>query len=75
MSENLTAETGAVTMRRLQEIGRAFARRDVAATVDAFADDGEFRNAKGPDVWGRTCKGKAEIRAFGPSPSGTARPP
>ena len=64
MSQNMTEETGPVTTHRLQEIGRGFARRDVDAIVDAFADDGEFRNAKGPDVWGRTYKGKAEIRAF-----------
>ena len=39
-----------VTIERVREIGDAFARRDVDAIVDCFAEDGEFRNAKGPDV-------------------------
>jgi ketosteroid isomerase-like protein len=56
--------TGTVTLERLREIGAAFARHDVEGIVGAFAEDGEFRNAKGPDVWGRTYRGKAEIRAF-----------
>lgn len=53
-----------VTLERVREIGAAFARRDVDAIVGCFADDGEFRNAKGPAIWGRSYKGKAEIRAF-----------
>ena len=53
-----------VTVERLREIGRAFARHDVEAIVGAFAEDGEFRNAKGPDIWGKSYKGKAAIRQF-----------
>lgn len=53
-----------VTVERLQEIGRAFARHDVDAIVGAFTEDGEFRNAKGPDVWGKSYKGHAEIRGY-----------
>jgi ketosteroid isomerase-like protein len=53
-----------VTLERVREIGAAFARRDVDAIVGFFAEDGEFRNAKGPSIWGRAYKGKAEIRAF-----------
>ncbi len=53
-----------VTVELLQEIGRAFARHDVEAIVGAFADDGEFRNAKGPDVWGQSYKGHAAIRGY-----------
>jgi ketosteroid isomerase-like protein len=53
-----------VTLERVREIGAAFARRDVDAIVGFFAEDGEFRNAKGPNIWGRAYKGKAEIRAF-----------
>jgi ketosteroid isomerase-like protein len=56
--------TATVTLERLRAIGDAFARHDVEGIVNAFAEDGEFRNAKGPDVWGRTYRGKAEIRAF-----------
>lgn len=64
MSQTLSVERETVTLERVQDIGRAFARRDVEAIVAAFAEDGEFRNAKGPDVWGRTYRGRAEIRAF-----------
>ncbi len=53
-----------VSLERVREIGAAFARRDVDAIVDCFAEDGEFRNAKGPDVWGQTYKGKEEIRSY-----------
>ena len=53
-----------VSIERVREIGRAFARHDVEAIVSSFAEDGVFRNAKGPDVSGRSYKGRAEIRAF-----------
>ena len=53
-----------VTLERVREVGEAFKRRDVDAIVSFFADDGEFRNAKGPAIWGRSYTGKAEIRAF-----------
>ena len=53
-----------VTLERVREIGAAFARRDVDAIVDCFAEDGEFRNAKGPDVWGQSYKGKEQIRSY-----------
>ncbi len=53
-----------VTMERLHEIGAAFARHDVDGIVGAFADDGEFRNARGPDVWGKSYKGHAAIRGY-----------
>jgi ketosteroid isomerase-like protein len=53
-----------VTLERLHEIADAFARRDVDGIVNAFAEDGEFRNANGPDFWGRSYKGKAAIRSY-----------
>jgi ketosteroid isomerase-like protein len=53
-----------VTLERLREIGSAFARHDVEGIVGAFADDGEFRNARGPDVWGQSYKGKPAIREY-----------
>ena len=53
-----------VTLERLHEIAAAFARRDVDDIVNFFAEDGEFRNAKGPDFWGRSFKGKSAIRAY-----------
>ena len=53
-----------VTLERLHEIADAFARRDVDGIVNSFAEDGEFRNAKGPDFWGQSYKGKAVIRSY-----------
>ncbi len=53
-----------VTMDQLRAVGAAFARRDVDAIVAAFAPDGEFRNAKGPDYWGQSFKGHAAIRGY-----------
>ena len=52
-----------VTMERLHEIADAFAHRDVDAIVGCFAEDGEFRNARGPHYWGESFKGKAAIRS------------
>lgn len=53
-----------VTLDRLHEIADAFARRDVDGIVNSFAEDGEFRNAKGPDYWGQSFKGKPAIRSY-----------
>lgn len=53
-----------VTLEQLHDIADAFARRDVDGIVNSFADDGEFRNAKGPDYWGQSFKGKAAIRSY-----------
>ena len=53
-----------VTLERLHEIADAFARRDVEGIVNSFAEDGEFRNAKGPDFWGQSFKGKEAIRGY-----------
>ncbi len=53
-----------VTFEILHEIADAFARRDVEGIVNSFAEDGAFRNAKGPDFWGQTYKGKDAIRSY-----------
>lgn len=53
-----------VTLDQLHAIADAFARRDVDGIVNSFAEDGEFRNAKGPDYWGQSFKGKAAIRGY-----------
>ena len=53
-----------ITLEQLHDIADAFARRDVDGIVNSFADDGEFRNAKGPDYWGQSFKGKAAIRSY-----------
>src|SRR3954466_11512641 len=53
-----------VTLERLHQIADAFARRDVEGTLHSFAEDGEFRNAKGPDFWGQSYRGKNAIRSY-----------
>jgi ketosteroid isomerase-like protein len=53
-----------VTLERLHEITDAFARRDVDGIVNSFAEDGEFRNARGPDYWGQSFKGRIAIRSY-----------
>ena len=53
-----------VTFEILHRVADAFARRDVDGIVNSFAEDGEFRNAKGPDYWGQSFKGKAAIRGY-----------
>ncbi|NDH61201.1 MAG: nuclear transport factor 2 family protein [Alphaproteobacteria bacterium] len=53
-----------VTLERLHEIADAFARHDVDGIVGFFAEDGEFRNAKGPHHWGQSFKGRAAIRSY-----------
>jgi taurine dehydrogenase small subunit len=53
-----------VTPERLHEIADAFAGRDVDGIVNCFAEDGEFRNARGPDYWGQSFKGRAAIRGY-----------
>jgi ketosteroid isomerase-like protein len=53
-----------VTFEILHSVADAFARRDVDGIVNSFAEDGEFRNAKGPDYWGQSFKGKAAIRSY-----------
>jgi ketosteroid isomerase-like protein len=71
MTEGLTMDGTAapalsqdVTFERLHEIADAFARHDVEGIVGFFAEDGEFRNAKGPHHWGQSFKGKAAIRSY-----------
>ena len=53
-----------VTLERLHEIAAAFARRDVDGIVNSFAEDGEFRNARGPDYWRQSFKGTVAIRGY-----------
>lgn len=53
-----------VTFEVLHRIADAFARHDVEGIVRSFAADGEFRNARGPDVWGQSYKGHAAIRSY-----------
>lgn len=46
----------------LNELVNAFNRKDLEAIVDAFAEDGEFLLAAGPDAWGARFTGRAAIR-------------
>lgn len=56
--------TDDVTFEILHRVADAFARHDVDGIVNSFAEDGEFRNARGPDYWGQSFKGKAAIRSY-----------
>ncbi|MGE0714930.1 MAG: nuclear transport factor 2 family protein [Alphaproteobacteria bacterium] len=62
MADGSTAKT--VTRERLAAIGAAFASRDPAAIAACFAPDGVFRNAVGPDPWGRRYEGAEEIAGY-----------
>ncbi len=53
-----------VTFDILHRIADAFARHDVDGIVNSFAEDGEFRNAKGPHHFGESFRGKAAIRRY-----------
>ena len=51
-----------VTLERLEEIVAAFNNKDLDGIVEAFAEDGEFLLAAGPDPWGSRFVGHAAIR-------------
>ena len=55
MDDRKNAET-------MERMGDGFARRDVDAILDCFADDGIFDLTQGPDPWGERVQGKAAIR-------------
>jgi len=56
--------TGEATLEILGEIGAAFARHDIDAIVNFFAEDGEFVNAIGSKPFGTRYVGHSEIRGF-----------
>jgi ketosteroid isomerase-like protein len=58
------ASSATATVELLEVIGDAFNRHDVDAIVDLFAEDGEFLNATGPEIFGTRHAGKAELREF-----------
>jgi len=51
----------AVTVQLMEEIMAAFNSRDVERIVSYFADDCTFMMASGPEVVGRTVKGKTAL--------------
>jgi hypothetical protein len=53
-----------VTLDLLNEMGKAFNNHDIDGIMSYFADDGVFILARGPDPWGKSLKGKNEIRAL-----------
>ncbi len=54
-----------VTFEILHRVADAFARRDVDGIVDLpLPRTVNSRNAKGPDYWGQSFKGKAAIRSY-----------
>lgn len=64
MPVNATTRPREVTVQLLEDIGAAFNRHDVDAIIAFFAEDGEFDNARGPEIHGQRHAGKAELRAF-----------
>lgn len=51
-----------VTLELLKDLVDAFNRKDIDTIVDAFAEDGEFLLAAGPDAWGASFTGRQAIR-------------
>ena len=56
------AREAEVTIELLEEIVDAFNRHDLDRIVDAFAEDGVFILAAGPETWGAKFQGRAAIR-------------
>ncbi len=54
--------SGSFTIERLEALVEAFNAKDLDTIVDAFAEDGEFLLAAGPERWGVAFKGRAAIR-------------
>ena len=46
----------------IERLSAGFARHDVDAILDCFADDGIFDITEGPDPWGERFQGKAAVR-------------
>ncbi len=53
-----------VNRATLASLSTAFARLDLEAVVNAFAEDGEFVNVRGTDPFGERYVGRARIREF-----------
>jgi len=47
----------------IARLSAGFARHDVDAILDCFAEDGVFDITEGPDPWGERYQGKVAIRA------------
>ncbi len=61
--EQLKAQEGqSPSVALLEAIGDAFNRHDVDGIISFFAEDGVFDQPVGPEIWGRRCNGKEEIR-------------
>ena len=46
----------------VERLGQGFARHDVDAILDCFAEEGIFDITEGPEPWGERFQGKGEIR-------------
>ncbi len=57
-------ETSGASIALLEAIGDAFNRHDVDAIIDFFAEDGDFDNAMGPEIYGQRYVGKETLRDF-----------
>jgi ketosteroid isomerase-like protein len=49
-------------LETMDRLSAGFARHDVDAILDTFAEDGIFDITEGPEPWGERFQGKAEIR-------------
>ena len=57
-------DSNEITVEYLDEIVDAFNRQDVEAIAGYFAEDGEFRTARGPTVHGRRIVGPQAIAEY-----------
>jgi ketosteroid isomerase-like protein len=55
--------TETTNLATLERLGAGFARHDVDAILDCFAEDGIFDITEGPDPWGERFRGKTAVRA------------
>lgn len=58
----VTVETPTVDTQLLQDFAAAWNRHDIEALMDFMTDDCAFHAVAGPDVLGRTFKGRDEVR-------------
>ena len=49
-------------LETMDRLSAGFARHDVDAILDTFAEDGRFEITRGPDPWGERFQGKPAIR-------------
>jgi ketosteroid isomerase-like protein len=58
----MTTHTDADHIRLLETFNDAWNRHDIEALMNCMADECEFHGVAGPDLMGRTFKGRDEVR-------------